>query len=86
MVPGSVPFKIMSDSHALHPRWPPLLKIEMSSNGQNCFILSQNVSKFELYKHNDELLTGTCKVRNEIETKRNENERKETNRNQTKRN
>jgi hypothetical protein len=26
-----------------------------SSNGQNCFILSQNVLKFELYKHNDEL-------------------------------
>ena len=50
MVPGSVPFKIMSDSHALHPRWPPLQKIEISSNGQNCFILSQNV-----YKHNDEL-------------------------------
>jgi hypothetical protein len=45
----------MSDSHALHPRWPPLLKIEISSNGQNCFILSQNVPKFELYKHNDEL-------------------------------
>jgi hypothetical protein len=45
----------MSDSHALHPRWPPLLKIEISSNGQNCFILSQNVPKFELCKHNDEL-------------------------------
>jgi hypothetical protein len=42
----------MSDSHALHPRWLPLLKIEISSNGQNCFILSQNVPKFELYKHN----------------------------------
>jgi hypothetical protein len=44
-----------------HPRiisaklWPPLLKIDISSNGQNCFILSQNVPKFELYKHNDEL-------------------------------
>ena len=50
-----VPFKIMSDSYALHPRWPPLLKIEISSNGQSCFILSQNVPKFELYKHNDEL-------------------------------
>ena len=24
-------------------------------NGQNCFILSQKVPKFELYKHNDEL-------------------------------
>jgi hypothetical protein len=45
----------MSDSHALHPRWLPLLKIEISSNGQICFILSQNVPKFELYKHNDEL-------------------------------
>ena len=49
------PLKVMSDSHALHPRWPPLLKIEISSNGQNCFISSQNVPKFELYKHNDEL-------------------------------
>ena len=57
MVPGSVPFKIMSDSHALHPRWPPLPKIEISSNGQNCSILSQNVPKFELYKHNDELFS-----------------------------
>jgi hypothetical protein len=34
---------------------PPLLKIEISSNGQNCSILSQKVPKFELYKHNDEL-------------------------------
>jgi hypothetical protein len=32
-----------------------LLKIEISSNGQNCSILSQNVPKFELFKHNDEL-------------------------------
>jgi hypothetical protein len=47
----------MSDSDALHPSWLPLLKIEISSNGQNCSILSQNVPKFELYKHNDELLT-----------------------------
>jgi hypothetical protein len=45
----------VSDSPALHPRWPPLLKIDISSNGQHCFILSQNVPKFELYKHNDEL-------------------------------
>jgi hypothetical protein len=49
------PLKVMSDSHALHPRWLPLLKIDISSNGQNCFILSQNVPKFELYKHNHEL-------------------------------
>jgi hypothetical protein len=39
----------------LNPRWPPLLKIEISSNGQNCSIFSQKVPKFELYKHNDEL-------------------------------
>ena len=49
------PFKIMSVSAVLYPRWPPLLKIEISSNGQNCSILSQKVPKFELYKHNDEL-------------------------------
>jgi hypothetical protein len=29
--------------------------LEISSNGQNCSILSQNVPKFELCKHNDEL-------------------------------
>jgi hypothetical protein len=33
----------VSDSPALHSRWLPLLKIEISSNGQNCSILSQNV-------------------------------------------
>ena len=49
------PFKIMSVSAVLYPRWPPLLKIEISSNGQNCSILSQKVPKFELYNHNDEL-------------------------------
>ena len=48
-------FKIVSVSAVLYPRWPPLLKIEISSNGQNCSILSQKVLKFELYKHNDEL-------------------------------
>jgi hypothetical protein len=51
----------VSLSAILYPRWPPLLKIEISSNGQNCSILSQNVPKFELYKHNDEffkLYTG----------------------------
>jgi hypothetical protein len=45
----------VSDSPALHSRWPLLLKIENSSNNQNCSILSQNVPKFELYKHNDDL-------------------------------
>ena len=48
------PFKIVSVSAVLYPRWLPLLKLEISSNGQNCSILSQNVAKFELYKHNDE--------------------------------
>jgi hypothetical protein len=42
IVPGWVPFKIVSVSSVLYPRWPPLLKIEISSNGQNCSILSQN--------------------------------------------
>ena len=36
------PFKIVSVSAVLYPRWLPLLKIEISSNGQNCSILSQN--------------------------------------------
>jgi hypothetical protein len=47
--------KIVSVSVVLYPKWPPLLTIEISSNGQNCSILSQKVPKFELYKHNDEL-------------------------------
>ena len=54
MILGLFPFKIVSVSAVLYPRWPPLLKIEISSNGQNCPILSQKVPKFELYKHNDE--------------------------------
>ena len=53
--PYVVPFQMLSISTVLYPRWPPLLKIEISSNGQNCSILSQKVPKFELYKHNDEL-------------------------------
>ena len=54
--PLVVPFQIVSVSAVLYPRWPPLLKLEISSNGQNCSILSQKVPKFELYKHNDEHL------------------------------
>jgi hypothetical protein len=45
----------VSVSAVLYPRWPPLLKIEISSKGQNCSILSEKVPKFELYKHNDDL-------------------------------
>jgi hypothetical protein len=56
MVLGWSPFNIVSDSPALHSKWLLLLKIEISSNGQNCSILSQKVPKFELYKHNDELV------------------------------
>ena len=48
-------FKIVSFSAVLYPRWPLLLKIEISSNGQNCSILSQKVPKFEQNKHIDEL-------------------------------
>ena len=55
MILGWSPFKNVSVSAVLYPRWPPLLKIEISSNGQNCSILSQKVPKFELLKHNDEL-------------------------------
>ena len=53
--PWVVPFQIVSVSAVLYPKWSPLLKIKISSNGQNCSILSQKVRKFELYKHNDEL-------------------------------
>ena len=55
MILGWSPFKIVSVSAVLYPKWPPLLKIEISSNGQNCSILNQKVPKFELYQHNDEL-------------------------------
>jgi hypothetical protein len=40
----------MSVSAVLYPRWPLLLKTEISSNGQNCSILSQKVPKFELFE------------------------------------
>ena len=58
----------MSDSPALHSRWHLLLKIEISSNGQNCSILSQKVPKFELYKHNDELFNIYYRIFNELWT------------------
>ena len=52
---GWSPFKIVFVSAVLYPRWPPWLNIKISSNGQNCSILSQKVPKFEMYKNNDEL-------------------------------
>jgi hypothetical protein len=65
-IPMIIPlqFKIVSISAVLYPRWPPLLKIEISSNGQNCSILSQKVPKFELYNHNDELFSSIAKNSN----------------------
>ena len=62
------PFKIVFVSAVLYPRWPPLLKIEISSNGQNCSILSHNVPKFELYKHNDELFNVYYRIFYELWT------------------
>ena len=49
------PLSKLSVSAVLYPRWPPLIKIEISSNAQNCSSFSQKVDKFELHKHNDEL-------------------------------
>ena len=65
---GRSPFKIVSVSALLYPRWPPLLKIEISSNGQNCPILSQKGPKFELSKHNDELFNIYYGIFNELWT------------------
>jgi hypothetical protein len=62
------PFKIVSVSAILYPRWPPLLKIEISSNGQNCSILIQKVPIFELYKHNDELFSMCDRIFYELWT------------------
>jgi hypothetical protein len=42
MVLGWVPFKIVSDSPALHLRWLLLLKIEISSIVYCCFSINQN--------------------------------------------
>jgi hypothetical protein len=47
---------------------PLLPKIEISSNGQNCSILSQNVPKFELYKHNDALFNMYYRIFYELWT------------------
>jgi hypothetical protein len=40
---GMVPFKIVSDSPALHSRWLLLLKIEISSIVHCCFSINQNI-------------------------------------------
>jgi hypothetical protein len=46
MVPGWVPFKILSNSPTLHSRWLLLLKIEIFSIVHCCFSISQNELKF----------------------------------------
>ena len=46
MVLGWFPFKIVSDSPALHSRWLLLLIIEISSIVHCCFSISQNELKF----------------------------------------
>jgi hypothetical protein len=38
------------------------------ANGQNCSILNQNVPKFELYKHNDELFNMYYRIFYELWT------------------
>jgi hypothetical protein len=40
MILGWSLFKIVFVNAVLYARWPPLQKIEISSNGQNCSILS----------------------------------------------
>ena len=41
--------------NCVRQRHPVSKMAAVTKNGQNCSILSQNVPKFELYKHNDEL-------------------------------
>jgi hypothetical protein len=43
IISAKIGFKIVSVSTVLYPRWPPLLKIEISSNGQNCSILNDEL-------------------------------------------
>ena len=49
MVPGWVPFKIVSDSSTLHSIWLLLLKIEISSIVDCCFIINLNELKCLLH-------------------------------------
>jgi hypothetical protein len=63
---GMVPFKIVFVSTVLYPRWPPLLKIQISSNGKNCSILSQKVPKFELYNSLAAILVGSLDHRTQF--------------------
>ena len=53
--PWVVPFQNRVRQRRPVSKMAAITKNEISSNGQNCSILSQKVPKFELYKHNDEL-------------------------------
>ena len=53
--PWVVPFQYCVRQPRPLSKMATITKNEISSNGQNCSILSQKVPKFELYKHNDEL-------------------------------
>jgi hypothetical protein len=66
--PWVVPFQNCVRQRHPYPRWPPWLKIEISSNVQNCSILSQKVPKFELYKHNDEIFNIYYGIFDELST------------------
>jgi hypothetical protein len=46
----------MLNLFAVSTQHRPVSKMAAITNGQNCSILSQKVPKFELYKHNDELV------------------------------
>jgi hypothetical protein len=61
MVIGWVPFKIVSDSSALHSRWLLLLKIEISSIAHCCFSMSQNELKSSHLEWRAELSDTTLK-------------------------
>ena len=52
--PWVVPFQNCVRQRRPVSKMAAITKNRISSNGQNCFILSQNVPKFERYKHNDE--------------------------------
>jgi hypothetical protein len=53
MVLGWVPFKIVSDSPALHSRWLLLLKIEISSIVHCCFSISHGLIWFSGFRGED---------------------------------
>jgi hypothetical protein len=55
MILGWSPFKIVAVSTVLYPRWPPLLKIKISSNGQNCSNLGTFWLKIEQFWLFDEI-------------------------------